>query len=509
MENTKILVVDDEQMILDSFKGILEDEGFAVNTAKSGKEALDFLKVNEVDLIISDIRMPNMDGIELLKRIKNMNKETQVIMITGNGDEHSAVDSLKAGAYDYLNKPVEIEKLLNSINNCLHTKKLRNQKKNMEKALFQSKKMEAIGTLAGGIAHDFNNIMMIILGNCDLAMEIGSDDNPLIKQINEINQAAQRAEKLTKQLLAYSRKQVFQKEVINLNNLIEDVSGILKRLIGQNINLKTELDHGLENVLGDARQIDQVLINLVINARDAITQGKDGNITIKTQNITVDKGEFEGVNPGIYSVIMVSDNGEGMGENTVNRIFEPFFTTKEVGKGTGLGLAMVYGIIKQSKAKIHVETTIGNGTNFRLFFYQVDIEIKEKEVIQNKNIIGNNETILVVEDDESLLKLTSSLLQRGHFNILKANSGEQALEIIDKHNEEIDLILTDVAMPGIGGIELSKRVLNIFPEMKIVFLSGHSDKVIIGKENENNFNFIPKPVTSKDLLAKMNEVLNN
>lgn len=380
-----------------------------------------------------------------------------------------------------------------------------------EERLFQSQRMEAIGRLAGGVAHDFNNLLTAIGGYCNLTlMKLGLND-PLRLNIEEIKKAGNRAASLTRQLLAFSRRQVLQPKVINLNMLIQDIGNMLLRLIGEDIDLSTELGTDIWNIRADRGQIEQVIVNMVVNARDAMPDG--GKLTLQTANVLL--GEKEPcappeASPGRYVLLTLSDTGIGMNEDTKLKIFDPFFTTKEAGKGTGLGMAMVYGIVKQSGGHIMVSSVIGQGTTFKVYLPQVadHVEGIAMDVIRAEESRGR-ETILLVEDEKIVLEITLKMLELMGYKVLKAQSGEEALQVFEQYKETIHLLLTDVVMPGISGRVLADQAAKARPEMEILFMSGYTDDAIVHKGIlEEETNFLGKPFTPEQLTRKVREVLD-
>ena len=382
----------------------------------------------------------------------------------------------------------------------------------LQKQFIQSQKMESIGTLAGGIAHDFNNLLTAIIGNNDMLLTEISEDDPKREYTEEIKQATQRAVSLTRQLLAFSRKQVTQPLVINLNEILPDLEKMLRRLIGENITLETILNPALWNVKIDTGQMEQVIMNLVVNARDAMPKG--GNLTIETTNIDLDEDYFQdhGVEnpPGPYVMMAISDTGIGMDKEIQSHIFEPFFTTKGIGRGTGLGLSTVYGIVKQNHGYIWAYSEPGQGTTFKVYLPSVGedaVSVEEKKISKDK--LTGSETVLIVEDDSSIRKLARKVLQAYGYNVLDAEEGEQALRIIEEHEGPIHLLVTDVVMPKMSGRELAERLQSLRPEVKVIYMSGYTDDAIAHHGVlEQGVNFIEKPFTPKGLARKVREVLD-
>jgi two-component system cell cycle sensor histidine kinase/response regulator CckA len=376
----------------------------------------------------------------------------------------------------------------------------------------QSQKMEAVGRLAGGVAHDFNNLLTSILGHSDLMMMRLRLGDPLVGDIKEIVKAANRATDLTRQLLAFSRKQVMQPRILNLNGIISDMKKMLKRLIGEDIILETLLSPDLGQVLVDPGQIDQVIMNLVVNARDAMPKG--GTLTIETGNVLLDEVQvrsYMGAKPGAYVLLSVKDSGSGMSEELQSHIFEPFFTTKELGKGTGLGLSTVYGIVKQSNGYIWVDSRPGQGTAIRIFLPQQEGEAEsDLKLKKGKVSLRGEETILLAEDNELVRGLTRSVLEHFGYQVLETEDGEEAGRMSKGYEGSIHLLLTDVVMPGISGRVLAEQLQRSRPGIKILFMSGYSEEAVLLQGMQiPGAHFLQKPFTPEELGMRVREILDS
>ncbi len=380
----------------------------------------------------------------------------------------------------------------------------------IESILRQAQKMEAIGNLAGGVAHDFNNILTTILGYSQMISIKLSQDDPVWKMVDSIHQAGVKASGLTHQLLAFSRKQVLEMKVTNLNLIVYDMSKMLNRLIGEDVIIKTFLDSSVGNIMADPSQLGQILMNLVVNARDAMPNG--GRITIETGDIFLDEKYTQNQNdvkPGAYSVLSVTDTGLGMGAELREKIFEPFFTTKEPGKGTGLGLSTVYGIVKQHHGHIHVYSELNHGTSFKVYFPATDIEMDDQEISENIVMAEGTETILVVDDDVAIRSLILDTLQPLGYNTIEASSGREALDLYQSTSHKIDLVLSDVIMPGMNGKVLVDKLTDIQPDLKIILMSGYTDNVIaLHGAIESNYTLINKPLLPVSLANKIRSILD-
>ena len=388
-------------------------------------------------------------------------------------------------------------------------KKTEQELREKESELLQSQKLEAIGQLAGGVAHDFNNMLGIIIGYGDLALTKMDPDDPLRKNLENINNAAQRAARLTQQLLIFSRKQTIQPVAMNVNEAVKGTGKLLHRLIGEEVELKIDLAERAGVIEADPGQIDQILVNLAVNARDAMPEG--GELTIETDEVEVTAERIihiEDIDPGPYVRITISDTGTGMSEATISHIFEPFFTTKAKGRGTGLGLSTVYGIVKQSGGFIHIESELGKGSSFEVLFPRFEgiTEAEDSEDrLDHSGCAGK--TILVVEDDPAFRQMVIEMLTEFQCDVIEARSGNAALFECEKREESIDAMLTDVVMPGMSGAELADRVSALQPEMKVVYMSGYTDDAI-GKHGvlDPDVHFIEKPFTADALAKKFKEL---
>ena len=383
------------------------------------------------------------------------------------------------------------------------------EQKLLEKRLRQAQKMEAIGQLSGGIAHDFNNLLMVNIGYSELLEQGLPQSDPLHRKCEQIKKAGQSAASLTRQLLAFSRQQMLEPKALDLNAVILDVEKMLRRLIGEDIELRTALGPALGCLKADQGQIEQVIINLVVNARDAMPQG--GKVTIETVNVDLDEDyahRHPPQLPGPYVLLAVSDTGIGMDAETQARIFEPFFTTKEVGKGTGLGLSTVYGVVKQSGGYIWVYSELGQGTAFKVYLPCIREAVRvEKPTITSIGSLRGTETILLVEDQEALRELTRSLLADRGYAVLEAECPDKAVDIARQHSGPIHLLLTDMVMPGMNGRALAERLAPIRPEMRVVYMSGYT-RFTHPELLDFEAPLLTKPFTRDALAAKVREVLD-
>jgi DNA-binding response OmpR family regulator len=554
-----ILIVDDTPENLYVLGDLLEQHGFEVRVAANGPEALENATANPPpDLILLDIMMPDMDGYEVCRRLKaeERSRTIPVIFITALTETVEKVKGLKVGGLDYITKPFAAEEVLARVGVHLRLRELTErleekvrertveleheikerrkaqdalqaqtnellvteemlrvqiaEYENSQNQLQQAQKMEAVGRLAGGVAHDFNNMLTIIFGHTQLALMEADLSPKLHEHLSTIQSAAGKSADLTRHLLAFARKQIIAPIVLDLNEAVSGMLKMLQRLIGEDIHLVWKQGVPLWPVMIDPTQIDQILANLCVNARDAITDS--GTITIETVNITIDKEYADQMDflPGDYVKLVLSDNGIGMNKNVLAHIFEPFYTTKGVGKGTGLGLATVFGIVKQNNGYINVYSESGVGTTFTIYLprYGEEIEEMQKEAVTDPVFCGR-ETILLVEDEAAIMKMTGMFLETRGYSVLMANSPHEALHLAKEHVGEINLLITDVVMPEMNGKELSLRLKTLRPTLKCLFMSGYTAEAIAQHGVlDDCIHFIQKPFSLDAIAKKTREVLD-
>jgi two-component system sensor histidine kinase EvgS len=442
------------------------------------------LLAGEIDAYEMEVRGFHKEGSQVWAQIN-------VSLIRDSAEQHSLI--------------AQIQDITRRRQAAKETEELRTQ-------FMQAQKMETVGRLAGGVAHDYNNVLGIIIGYSELSIDKLEPESLLRDDLKEILNAAARAKGITQQLLAFARRQAIAPKVLDLNAIVKDMLKMLQRLIGENIDLAWIPGKDLWYIKMDPSQIDQILANLCVNSRDAIADV--GKITIETKNVVFDEAycaDNAGFVPGEYVMLAVSDNGFGMDKETQDQIFEPFFTTKQPGKGTGLGLATVYGIVKQNNGFINIYSEPDTGTTFRLYLSR---HVGKVSSIQKKSTAeipyGSGESILVVEDDVSILNLTRRILEELGYIVLAANTPENAIRMAEEHAGTIHLLITDVVMPKMNGRDLSMRLQSLYPELKCLFMSGYTANVIAhhGVLDEG-VNFIQKPVSKNDLAVKVRDVLKN
>lgn len=632
----RILVVDDEEKIRKSLGGLLEDNGYEVVTAGSGPECLQILSSQKVDLVILDIVMPGMSGIEILQKIKEKYKDTEVIIISGYADKEKAIAAFRLGVYDLIEKPFESKEILNTINNCLNQLGLRKEverktadlvraeeqyrdlydnapdmyhsidkdgyiievnqteaealgyrneeligrhltdifsgdskkafekdfpvlldkgslsglerqvickdgsvidvsinvravydekgepvktraimrditeKRKLEAQLLHAQKMEAIGQFAGGIAHDFNNILTVIIGYGHLLQVELNMDNTLNSYVTCILNSAQKAASLTHSILAFSKKQLINTTPVNIKEIILALKKLLPRLIGEDIELSVHLTDEDLIVMADTTQIEQVLMNLATNARDAMPEG--GSLVIRTDSVRIDDDFINNYGfgrPGNYALISVTDTGHGMEDVTKEKIFEPFFTTKEVGKGTGLGLSMAYGIIKQHNGYINVYSELGKGSTFNIYLPVIKSDVEEMRPAAITMPTGGTEVILLAEDNEEVRKLTRTVLDSFGYEVIEAVDGEDAINKFKEDRDKIQLLIFDLIMPKKNGKEAFEEIKKIRPNIKVLFSSGYAADIIQKKGGiERGIHTVQKPISPRELIKKVREILD-
>ncbi len=445
-----------------------------------------FLNSEELTRLSEDYRRNgNLNGIE----VQWKRKDGHVIIVRLSGRAMDGEDEAKG----------ELEIIAEDIT----------ERRQLEEQFRQAQKMEAVGRLAGGVAHDFNNLLMVINGYTEVLLEQLEPGDSRHQKVLSIQQAADRAAMLTRQLLAFSRKQLLELKVVDVNHVISDMERLLRPLIGENIELVTHLSPDAGRTRADAGQLEQVIMNLVVNAKDAMPDG--GKITIQSSEITVRNNfrEHRYIQPGRYVVISLADNGHGMDKETLSRIFEPFFTTKEKGKGTGLGLSTVYGIVKQSGGYVFANSEVGGGTTFFIYLPRVEDSPETSLPVKSQdNENRGTETVLLVEDEDSVRELVRETLALRGYRVLEADNGEGGLRVAEQHGDEIDILITDVVMPGMGGRELAKRLMAMRPKIGVLYLSGYTEDAIVNHGAlDPGTAFLQKPFTLQKLAKKVREVL--
>jgi signal transduction histidine kinase len=482
LRHIHLLVVDDDPQALALVELALVDAHFERNieVVATAKQGLERIKAAEHDVYLIDHRLPDGTGINLIHEAKQAGIDKPFILISGYGSGALDEAALREGAADYVEKHLMSTHLERSIRYALRDWQAGRALRDREEQLRQAQKMEAIGRLAGGVAHDFNNLLTAIVGFTDLIAERVDPTEPTALDVREIRKAADRATALTRQLLAFSRKQFLDPTVLDLNDTVLGMTQMLPRVIGEHIKTRTELGANIRPVWADGSQMDQVLVNLVLNARDAMPGG--GQLTIQTANVDLDedrlRAEGLALPPGRYVMLSVTDSGVGMDESTRARAFEPFFTTKAKGKGTGLGLATVYGIVDQSGGGIGLETAPGRGTAVRVYLPVTSATVARMgppALDDIPHVGGGTETLLLVEDNDSVREVTAQSLRRRGYTVYEVANAEEAIEWTRTSKVTPHLLLTDVVMPGLSGPNLAAQLVKENPDLRVLYMSGYTD----------------------------------
>jgi signal transduction histidine kinase len=511
----RVLIVEDSELDADLLVAELTRHGYDVTYARVQTEA-DMRKALEEsswDIVLSDYGMPAFSGTLALETLRSTGRDLPFIIVSGTIGEETAVAALKAGAQDFLTKG-QLARLIPAIERALRDVAQRRERSRLEEQLRQSQKLEGIGRLAGGIAHDFNNILTTIAGYSEMVLDQIGPDKPISGDLIEIRKATDRAAQLTRQLLAFSRQQVLRVADIDVNEVVWAMRGMLQRLIGEDIVVEINLTDALPPIRADRIQLEQVLMNVAANARDAMPSG--GRFTIETALGTADEVvSLTGLRaaPGRYLKLSMTDTGVGMDERTRQLLFEPFFTTKELGKGTGLGLATVYGIVKQLDGYIWVTSEVGKGSTFTMFFPALEVSPRQAVAAPAAKaplpLATEHETVLVVEDEPGVRHLVRRTLSRHGYRVLDASTAAEGLALVAEHGPEIDLVLTDVVMAVMSGPEMVARIREVRPSVKVLYMSGHAGQAFTksGRLEEND-HLLEKPFYAHDLLKAVRELLD-
>lgn len=462
------------------------------------------------DIVICDYSMPHFSGTDALKLLRNRGSDVPFVFLSGTIGEETAIAAMKLGAQDYLMKD-NLKRLIPAIQRELDETERRRERKRLELEVQRLQKFEAIGRLAGGIAHDFNNVLGVILGWAEMGCDQAPSGSIFRKSFETIREQAQRAAGLTSQLLAFARRQVLQPHNVSLNDLISKTAGLLQGLIGEQIEFKLSLTTEPTVVRVDPTQIEQVLMNLCLNARDAMPEG--GRLVVETESVEADE-EFCRVHsdakPGRYVLLAVSDTGKGMDAAMLDRIFEPFFTTKEPGKGTGLGLATVYGIVKQHGGLVNVYTELERGTIFRVYLPETSGVPETLDRAENVKASRGTETILVAEDHEALRALAQEALTYQGYRVLLARDGREAVRVFEAHSKEVSLVLLDVVMPGLGGPDAYSQMSSINPKLPVIFTTGYGEEsASLRARLEKGAAFLQKPYLARTLSQTVRTMLDS
>jgi two-component system, cell cycle sensor histidine kinase and response regulator CckA len=507
-----VLVVDDDLIMRGAAREYLTEAGFLVSEAENGVQALQALENLRPDIILMDVMMPEMDGFATANAVRHLPgcEGVPILIMTALDDLGSINRAYEVGATDFITKPINWVILVQRVRYMTRAVRMMNEQKRLEKELQQAQKLGAVATLAGGVAHDFNNLLQSIQGFSEVLLFGKNKDDPSFPVLKRIMAAVNRGGVLTRQLLTYSRKIKSEKRPINLNNHVRQAHQLLQSTIPKMIEIELRLEEGLKMVNADSVQMEQVLMNLAINARDAMPDG--GRLVIETANVRLPE-KLNETRSGSTSregvLISVSDTGHGMDKAILEQIFEPFFSTKAPGKGTGLGLSMVHGIVKNHDGRITCRSTPGKGTCFQIYLPAVEPVLEKRPADETRRCQGGNETILLVDDDENIRNTGKEGLENAGYTVRTASGGEMALNVYGQKAEKIHLVLLDLIMPGMGGARCLHELLQTDPGTKVVIISGYSpDDQTMQAIRSSTSGYLRKPYTGDQLLSTVREALD-
>jgi two-component system cell cycle sensor histidine kinase/response regulator CckA len=508
----RLLLIEDSEEDCTLLLRTLRNSGYeVVHKRVDTAEALQaVLREHTWDCVISDFSLPGFSGISALKIVREKDLDVPFIFVSGTIGEDVAVEAMRGGAQDYVLKG-NLARLPPAIHRELVDAEIRRQHKDSEQKLRQLEKFEAIGKLAGGIAHDFNNVIGAIMGWAELGEDEVPSDSRAYKFFVNIREQSQRAGNLTSQLLAYARRQMLTRRNINLNDIVSQAMALLQRVIGEQIEVRTRLAPDLVTTKADPSQIEQVLINLCLNARDAMPAG--GRLSIETAKAELGEDfcrRTASLSPGRYVKLSVSDTGAGMSPAIIGKIFEPFFTTKEKGKGTGLGLATSFGIVKQHLGHIDVHSEIGKGSTFHVYLPASDGAAEIVSGYEEPALRGGTETILLAEDHEGLRQMSHQMLAELGYSIVLARDGREAVEKFGANANQISLLVLDVVMPRLGGPAALEEIRGIKPSIPVIFTSGYSEESekLTSLISQGSAVLLQKPYPPRDLARKVRDLLD-
>jgi signal transduction histidine kinase len=512
MAKLHVLIIEDSELDSALLLHALRESGYELvdKRVDTPNDLQNALHERQWDCIISDFSLPGFSGISALKMVREKDSNVPFIFVSAKIGEDVAVEAMRTGAQDYVPKG-NPARLLPAIRRELEDAETRRQHKRSEQKLRQLEKFEAIGKLAGGIAHDFNNVIGAIMGWAELGEEEVAEGSRAHTFFVQIREQSERAGRLTRQLLAYARRQVLTPRNINLNDIVGEAMALLQRVIGEQIEVKTLLASDLHTTKADPAQVEQVLLNLCFNARDAMPDG--GRLVIETRNTDLDDAYCLGngsVSPGRYVQLSVSDSGVGMDAATMERMFEPFFTTKDKSKGTGLGLATAFGIAKQHLGHIDVYSEVGKGSIFRVYLPATEDSAETRVAIEEVPVRGGTETILLAEDHEGLRQMSHEVLTGLGYSIVLARDGREAVEKFEANPQKFSLLVLDVVMPRLSGLDALERIRGINPKIPVIFTSGYSEEsqILSSLVSSGVAQLLQKPYPPKDLARKIRDILD-
>ena len=512
-DRRQILVVDDDETSRLLARMNLEEAGYTVTEACDGRQALQIFDSMQPDAVLMDVMMPHVNGYEACAEMRERENAwaLPIILMTSLDDAESIQRAFAVGATSFVIKPVNWDVEVQRIRYALRAAQAMRDVRDSEIRLRQSQKMEAVGRLAGGVAHDFNNLLAAIISYAQLSLGDLDPTSDVHEFVSEIKAAGERAATLTRQLLSFSRKDVLQPTVVNPSRVVEDMRGLLERLIGHDMHLAVGVDPGLGMVYMDEGQLEQIVMNLVVNAADASPDG--GEIRIKLENVELDVAGLRANEPSKlqrFVMLAVRDTGVGMDEDTKSKIFEPFFTTKQEGHGTGLGLSTVFGIVGRIGGHINVYSEPGKGSTFKVYL-PLDTRTTEDEDVRPASSVSltGSETILLVEDEQAVRRAVSLTLQKQGYQVVETEDAEEALQKFQELEDQTDLLITDLVMPGMNGKELAEHLIRLRPDLRMLFISGHTENQILHDFMlGRNTRFLQKPFAMHSLLVTVRALLD-
>ncbi|HKP97716.1 MAG TPA: response regulator [Fibrobacteria bacterium] len=519
MKDLRILFVEDSEADVDLATWELEKSGYTLSRSERVQTREDLSRAIQSetwDLVISDYSMPSFTGLEALRLVRELRPDLPYIMVSGTIGEDVAVIAMKAGANDYLMKG-HLQRLAPAVDremrDMAERKRSEDALRKSEEQLRLAQRMETVGRLAGGVAHDFNNILSVISGYANLLQMKMAKTGSAPRELMEIEKAVVKATALVRQLLTFSRRQVVQPQILDLGTVITDSLSMLRMVVGEDISLETRVEKGLGKIKADKSQVEQIIMNLAVNAKDAMPRGGTLSVELSAESLPPEHfRQGEKFQPGKYLCVSVRDTGHGIPAEILPRIFEPFFTTKGEGRGTGLGLSTVYAIVQQIGGSIRVDSAMKKGTTFAIHFPCVsDSEAEDAEPVkpEARRIASKGETVLLVEDDTDLRKLTKDILVLDGYQVLEPATPQDALGFARSMEMRIDLLLTDLVMPRMNGKDLAEAILAIRPDLRVMYMSGYAPEYLMPDAGLiSELCFLEKPFSPAKLLGKVRSALD-
>ena len=514
----KILIVDDDAVVAASVKAVLDRRAYEITVTNDALKGVEFLHQKQFDLAILDVMMPVMSGFQIMESVKDLNLDTMFIIMTGDTSMDSAIKAIRKGASDYIRKPFDADELMIRVENAIRHKKskdekrlIQSEKKQLEMQLRQSQKMEAIGTLAGGMAHDFNNTLGIIIGNTELAIRTTPKESPNRQYLNNIITASCRAEEMVSRLLSFSRITDAEKKPIDLISSVDESLKLLRSSLPSDIEIKKCFPESQLVIMGDPTQLNQIMVNICTNAAHAIN-GEGGilEINIGTREIDLNPlNSFNGLPQGHYAEITIRDTGHGMPEDVIKRVFDPYFTTKETGKGTGMGLAVVHGIVKNHGGSIKVESRVNEGTVFTIYVPLIDAIVENKPSVDIECLPGGKESILLVDDEYMIADTMKIMMEQLGYRVKAFTESGRALEVFESNPHAFDLVITDMTMPRMTGDILASKIQDIRDDTPVIICTGFNNRIDPeGLKSKGICEILTKPVRTTTLAKAIKNVLN-